>query len=126
MQKLRVLIADDQPRARQSLKALLGAWYQVEEVYEAADGTEAVHLVEESQPDLILMDVRMPNMDGLEALRRIKAKWPQIKVVILSMYSDFKTEALAAGADAFINKSDPPENLRVTFTDVMADWKEVD
>jgi YesN/AraC family two-component response regulator len=120
-QKKRVLIVDDEPRARQSMKALLSAWYRLEELREAANGTEAVDLADEFQPDLILMDARMPKMNGLEALRRIKAKWPQIRIIVLSMYPDFKTEALAAGADAFINKSDPPEKLRKTLADVIGD-----
>jgi CheY-like chemotaxis protein len=118
-QKMRVLVVDNQPRARQSMKALLGAWHQVEEVREAANGYEAVQLAEEFQPDVILMDARMPKMNGLEAVRLIKAKWQPIKIIVLSMYPDFKAEALAAGADAFVSKSDPPEKLRKTLTDVM-------
>jgi CheY-like chemotaxis protein len=119
-QKMRVLVVDDQPRARQSMKALLGAWYLVAEVREAVDGYEAVQLVEEFQPDVILMDARMPRMNGLEALQRIKAKWPKIKIIVLSMYLDCKTDALAAGADAFVSKSDPPEKLRVTLKEIFA------
>jgi DNA-binding NarL/FixJ family response regulator len=123
--KMQILVVDDQPRARQSMKALLGAMYQVDQLREAADGTEAIHLVEEFQPDLIMMDARMPGMNGLEALRRIKAKWPKIKIIVLSMYPEFNTEALAAGADAFISKSDPPKNLRETLKDIIAgmEWK---
>ena len=119
MSKMRVLVVDNQPRARQSMKALLGAWRQVEEVREAANGYEAVQLAEEFQPDVILMDARMPKMNGLEATRLIKAKWQQIKIIVLSMYPDLKAEALAAGADAFVSKSDPPEKLRKTLADVM-------
>jgi DNA-binding NarL/FixJ family response regulator len=124
--KMRVLIVDDQPRARQSMKALLGAWYQVEEVFEAANGAEAVTLAEEFQPDLILMDARMPKMNGMDAIRRIKAKWQPVKIIAFSMYTDFKAEALAAGADAFVNKSDSLEILRETLDDVMGDWKKIE
>ena len=116
---IRVLIVDNQPRARQSMKALLGAWYQAAEVREAADGYDAVQLAEEFQPDVILMDARMPKMSGLEAARHIKAKSPGIKIIVLSMYPDLKAEALQAGADAFVSKSDPPEKLRETLTNVM-------
>jgi CheY-like chemotaxis protein len=119
--KMRVLVVDNQLRARQSMKAVLGAWYQVEEVREAANGYEAVQLAEEFQPDVILMDARMPKMNGLEALKLIKAKRRQIKIIVLSMYPDYKAEALAAGADAFVSKSDPPEKLRKTLTDIMGD-----
>ena len=119
MPKIRVLVVDNQPRARQSMKALLGVWYPGQEICEAANGFEAVHLAEEFQPDIILMDVRMPKMNGLEAIRLIKAKWQPIKIVALSMYPDFKAEALAAGADAFVCKSDPPEILRNTLAEQL-------
>jgi len=117
--QMRFLIVDNQPRARQSMKALLGAWYKGEEAREAANGVEALHLVEEFQPDLVLMDVRMPKIDGLEALRRIKSKHRQVKVIVLSMYPDYEAEALAAGADAFVSKSDPPEKFRKALLEVI-------
>lgn len=116
---IRVLVVDNQPRARQSMKALLKAWYQIVQVREAADGFEAVQQAEEFQPDLILMDARMPKMNGLQVVRYIRAKSPHIKIIVLSMYPDVKSEALAAGADAFVSKSDPPEVLRKTITDII-------
>ena len=116
---MQILIVDDQPRARQSLKALLAVWPQVEEVREAANGQEAVHLVEEAQPDVVLMDARMPEMDGVEATRHIKARWPQVKVIVLSMYADYMADALAAGADAFVSKGEPPERLLTILTTVI-------
>ena len=117
---MRVLIVDDTSRARQSMKALLDVWHQLQEVREAANGNEAVQLVEEFKPDIILMDARMPKMSGLEATRLIKAKWPQIKIIILSVFTDYHALALAAGADAFVSKSDPPEKLRETLKDILA------
>ena len=110
-QGVRVLVVDDQPRARQSLKALLGTWPIIKTIREAINGQEALALVEESPPDLVLMDIRMPKMDGLEATRRIKAKWPQVKIIVLSVYTEHTAEALAAGADAFVCKCEPPEAL---------------
>ena len=118
-ERIHVLIADDQPRARQSMKALLATWPGVEEVREAANGREAVRRVEESQPDVVLMDVRMPVMDGLEATRIIKARWPQVKVIVQSMYADYMPEALAAGADAYMSKGEPPEKLLATLSAVV-------
>jgi len=115
---MQILIVDDQPRARQSLKALLTTWTQVKEIREAASGQEALHLVEESRPDVVLMDARMPEMDGLEATWLIKARWPQVKIIVLSMYADYRTEALAAGADAFVSKGEPPEQLLATLATV--------
>lgn len=117
---MRILVVDNQSRARQSMKALLGACYPSAQVREAADGYEAVQLVEEFQPEVILMDARMPRMDGLEAVRHIKAKSPNIKIVVLSMYSDMRSKAIEAGADAFVGKGDPPEKIRETLQDMLS------
>lgn len=123
-QHIRLLIADDAARSRDGLRALLDTlrlkrWTdaqpeypgEVEVVAEAADGREAVRMVEQFRPDVVLMDARMPVMDGLEATRLIKNKWPEVKLVVLTMYRTFRTEALAAGADAFLVKGCPPEHL---------------
>jgi DNA-binding NarL/FixJ family response regulator len=66
-----------------------------------------VQLVEECRPDVVLMDARMPVMDGLEATRLIKDRWPGVKVVVLTMYASYRADALAAGADAFLVKGCP-------------------
>ena len=124
-ERLRVLVVDDQPRARQGLKALLATWPIAQEIREAANGQEALALVEESLPDVVLMDVRMPKMDGLEATRRIKAKWPQVKVIALSMYAEYAADALAARADAFVCKGEPPDKLLATLGAMAADWQDV-
>ena len=115
-----VLIVDDQPRARQSLRALLSTWSTAAEVREAGDGREAIQLIQERQPDIVLMDVRMPEMDGLQVTRLIKARWPQIKVIVLTMYGEYETEAKVAGADAFIGKGEPAGNLLATLLAVTA------
>jgi DNA-binding NarL/FixJ family response regulator len=109
--KINVLIADDQQRARKSLKALLSTLAWVDRIYEASNGREAVQLVQEIRPDVVLMDMRMPVMDGQEATQTIKSRWPQVRVIILSMYADCADAALAAGADAFVSKGDAPERL---------------
>ena len=119
VQQLRILIVDDQPRARKSLRALLSTWHQVGEIREAGDGREAVRLAGELQPDVVLMDVRMPEIDGLEATVQIKARWPQVKVIVLSMYTEYRNEALAAGADAFVAKSDAPGGLLQTLAPII-------
>ena len=117
--KMRFLIVDDTARARQSMKALLDVWHPGEEVREATDGSEAITLAEEFQPDIILMDARMPKISGLEATRQIKAKWPQIRVLILSVFMDYQALAMEAGADAFFSKSDLPENLRSILRNIL-------
>ena len=108
---MRILIVDDQQRARQSLKALLATRFQLVDTCEAVNGIEAVRCVEECKPDIVLMDAQMPEMDGIEATRIIKEKSPQTPVIVLSMYSEYQASALAAGADAFISKGEPPEHL---------------
>ena len=98
---------------------MLSTWTRAAEIREASNGREAVRLVEELPPDLVLMDVRMPEMDGLEATRQIKARWPQVKVIVLSMYIEHGDEALAAGADAFVGKGEAPERLLHVVSAVM-------
>ena len=116
--QIRVLIVDDQPRARQSLKTLLGTCPQVKEVKEAGLAREAMRIMEESQLDVVLMDVQMPEMDGLQATQLIKAKWPQVKVIVLTLYAEYAAEAEAAGADAFLCKGEPTEKLLATLAEV--------
>lgn len=111
MRKLRVMIVDDQKRTRDSLAALLRTWEQTGEIREAANGLEAIGLAQVFQPDMILMDVRMLKMDGIQAARVIKQQMPQTKVIVLSVYSDLDGEAMQANADAFISKSESPERL---------------
>jgi DNA-binding NarL/FixJ family response regulator len=118
--RIRVLIADDQSRARQSMKALLTTAPQIAEVREAVNGRDAVRLIEEAQPDLVLMDVRMPEMEGLETTRYIKRHWPWIKIVILSMYPEYSLAALAAGADAFVSKGETPTKLLRTLEEIIS------
>lgn len=94
-----------------SLKALLSTWTEAGEIHEADNGREAVQIVKQFQPDVVLMDVRMPEIDGLKATVQIKALWPQVKVIVLSMYLEYREEALVAGADAFVSKGEAPDRL---------------
>ncbi len=110
-QKIRILIADDRLPSRDGLRALAATWPWVEVAGEAGDGREAVQQVEACCPDVVLMDIRMPLMDGLAATRIIKERWPRIRVVILTMYPVYHTEALSAGADAFLVKGCPTEEM---------------
>jgi len=114
-QLTQVLIADDSTRSRSGLRALLTTWPEVEVVGEAVNGQEALRQVAEYHPDVVLMDARMPLMDGLEATRLIKSKWPEIKVVVLTLYVAYRTRALSAGADAFLVKGCSNEELLATI-----------
>jgi two-component system response regulator DesR len=109
--RIRVMIADDRRHSREGLRALLATTPEVDVVGEAIDGSQAVRLVEECHPDVVLMDVKMPVMDGLEATRLIKNRSPRIKVIMLTMYISYRADALAAGADTFLIKGCPAEQL---------------
>lgn len=111
MDSCRVLIVDDNARARAGLRALLSVQHELTIVGEAADGQEAVRMVGRARPDVVLLDERMPRMDGLEATRRIKERWPEVRVIVLSMVVTRRTLALAAGADGFLSKGCPAEEL---------------
>ena len=108
---MRILIADDQKHARSGLRALIRATLHQPEIREAANGLEAERACEEFLPDLVLMDVHMPEEDGLAATRWIKTRRPQTRVLVLSIQPDHRADALAAGADGFASKCDTPESL---------------
>jgi DNA-binding NarL/FixJ family response regulator len=109
-----VLLADDHPLVRMGLAELLRELAGIEVLIEAGDGQEALELALEVQPDIILMDITMPRMDGIEATRRIKASLPQVPVIGLSMHSDDRmAKAMRdAGAVAFVRK-DAPVNVLI-------------
>ncbi len=113
---IRLIIVDDSLPARHGLCAILAESPGIEIVGEASQGLEALSLFEEVQPQAALMDVRMPVMDGVEAARRIKQRWPRTRVVLISMYADREDEALEAGADAFLVKGCQAEELVAAIT----------
>ena len=104
----RILIVDDSARARNSLRALLAIYADDAEMLEAENGLEALQMIDTSSPDVVLMDIMMPELDGITATWFIKQQAPQVKVIAVSMSPDYRSEALAAGADAFVCKGDPP------------------
>ena len=110
---VRVLIADDQALVRGGFRMILEAKEDMEVVGEAGDGAEAVELVERLQPDVVLMDVRMPDMDGIEATRRIAASGSSARIVILTTYDvdEYVFAALRAGASGFLLKDVRPPEL---------------
>ncbi len=103
---IRVLLADDHPVVRRGLAALLGTLDELVVVGEAEDGAAAVREAQLTTPDVVLMDVRMPGMDGVEATRRIRAAVPEVAVLMLTMYDDDATvfTAMRAGAQGYLLK----------------------
>jgi len=113
MSPLRVLIADDDDLMRAGLRAVLSSDETVIVVDEAADGREAVERTSRHKPDVVLMDVRMPNLDGIAATRQIVSATPQSRILILTTFEDddYVFGALSAGASGFLLKRTQPEQL---------------
>ena len=106
---MKVLICDDQALIRDSLELLLKLEKDIEVVGHAQDGAEAVEQAERRQPDLVLMDLKMPGANGIEATRQIRARWPHIKVLVLTTYDDdeWVFDAIRAGAAGYVLKDTP-------------------
>ncbi len=111
--RVRLLLVDDMPQVLYDLQQLLELSGKVEVVGAVRDGTQAVHLVKITTPEVILMDLEMPVMDGCEATRRIKSEFPRIRVIILSVHNgpDVRDRSRKAGADGYITKGVPYEVL---------------
>jgi DNA-binding NarL/FixJ family response regulator len=119
---IRVLVVDDQSMVRAGFRLLLADEPDIEVVAEAGTGREAIAHAARLQPDVILMDIRMPDLDGLEATRRILSTGTSAKVLILTTFDldDYVFEALRAGASGFVLKDDPPEQLLAAVRTVAA------
>jgi DNA-binding NarL/FixJ family response regulator len=118
---IRVLIADDHHVVRRGLLFFLKTQKDIEVVGEAKNGIEAVDLVESLKPDIVLMDLVMPEMDGIEATKKIKKKWPEIHVVMLTSFSDkdHVLPAIEAGAAGYQLKDIEPDDLVSSIRKVM-------
>lgn len=118
---IRVLIADDHHVVRRGLLFFLKTQKDIEVVGEAKNGAEAVQLVKELMPDVVLMDLVMPEMDGIEATRTIKAEWPNVEVIMLTSFSDkdHVLPAIEAGAAGYQLKDIEPDDLVSSIRQVM-------
>jgi DNA-binding NarL/FixJ family response regulator len=119
---VRVLLADDQHLIRQGFALILGAQEDIDVVGEAADGEQAVRLAGTLRPDVVLMDVRMPGLGGIEATRRISVLEPGIRVIILTTFDvdEYAYDGLRAGASGFLLKSARPDELVAGIRSVAA------
>lgn len=107
-----LLIVDDQIKSRRGLKALLRFSPFIHMIWEAEDGETAMKIVSEMKPDLVIMDILMPVISGINATAWIKHHWPEVKVIVLTMYPYYEEEALAAGADCFLVKGDKTYSIQ--------------
>jgi len=110
---IRVLIADDQALVRGGFHSILAGQDDIEVVGEAEDGNQAVELVEQLHPDVVLMDIRMPGLDGIEATRRLAARGVATRVLMLTTFDvdEYVYKAMKAGASGFLLKTAPPRQL---------------
>ncbi|GAA2064584.1 response regulator transcription factor [Streptomyces albiaxialis] len=125
---IRVLVADDQRVVREGLTMVLGLLPDVEVVGVAGDGTEAVGLAAELAPDVVLMDLRMPRCDGVEATRLLRERVPDSKVVVLTTYSDDRSvlDALRAGARGYLTKDSGGEEIHQALRRVLDEQAVID
>ena len=119
---IRVLVADDQSMVRAGLRMLLSGEPDIDVVAEASNGIEAIEMADRFRPDIVLMDTRMPELDGLEATRRILAADGSARILILTTFEldEYVYEGLQAGASGFVLKDDPPEQLIAALRTVAA------
>ncbi|MFN2364006.1 MAG: response regulator [Halarsenatibacteraceae bacterium] len=122
MEKTKVLVADDHELVREGICKLLDLFDNIEIVGEAGDGLEAVSKVREHFPDLVLLDLNMPRMNGINAIRKIKEISPEVKVIILTIHDDeeYIYKVTSAGAEGFIQKDITSEELQDAINRVLA------
>ena len=125
---VRVLLAEDHLLVRAGIRALLGSLPGIEVVGEATSGAEVMGAVETLSPDVVLMDISMPGMNGLEATRRLSDDHPEVRVIILSMHAseDYVARALKAGAGGYLTKASAAQELERALSAVMAGGQYID
>jgi len=113
MSKIRVLLADDHVLVRQGIRQFLEGEPDIEVIAEAGDGAQALRLIEQHRPDVAVLDIRMPNVTGVEATRRIQERFPDVRVLILTAYDDdpYVFALLQAGADGYVLKTASSDEL---------------
>jgi DNA-binding NarL/FixJ family response regulator len=125
---IRVLVADDQRVVREGLVMVLGLLDDVEVVGTASDGAEAIAMTADLRPDIVLMDLRMPRCDGVQATRSLREQHPEVKVVVLTTYADDRSviDALRAGARGYLTKDAGGDQIRQGLRQVFQDGAVID
>jgi DNA-binding NarL/FixJ family response regulator len=120
---MKIVIADDSSLLRERIKSLLNNINNVSVVGEALNGVEALQLIREKEPDLVILDIRMPEMNGIEVLKKIKELKMKVKVCILTNYPypQYKKRCFEAGADYFLSKTEDFEKINIVITDMLRD-----
>jgi DNA-binding NarL/FixJ family response regulator len=118
---MEIVIADDSSQVRDRIKSMLNNINDVFVVGEAENGVEALQLIKEKKPDLAILDIRMPDMNGIEVLKRIRELKIEVKVCMLTNYSypQYKKRCLEAGADYFLSKTEDLEKINIVITDLL-------
>ncbi|PRB11643.1 DNA-binding response regulator [Microbacterium sp. MYb72] len=121
-ERIRVLIVDDHELIRRGMRMVLDAEDDLDVIGEAVSGTDAVHQAEQLAPDVVLMDIRMPEMDGIEATRRIVRSAPSTRVLVLTTFDldEYAFGSLRAGASGFLLKNTPPATLTAAIRSIAA------
>ncbi len=125
---MKIVVVDDQTAVRDGLVTILELVPGIDVVGAGADGAEAIELVEQHRPDVVLMDLRMPRVDGVEATKQVRARWPATQVVVLTTYADDESvlAALAAGAIGFLTKDASREQIRLALEAAVAGHAHLD
>jgi YesN/AraC family two-component response regulator len=125
---MKIVIADDSSLLRDRIKSLLNSINNISMVYEAKNGIEALRLIKETEPDLAILDIRMPEMNGIDVLKKIRELKMKVKVCILTNYAYpiYKKRCFEAGADYFLSKTEDFEDIKIVITDMTGETETPD
>jgi DNA-binding NarL/FixJ family response regulator len=120
---MKIVVADDSSLLRDRIKSLLNSINNKSVVYEAKNGADALQLIMEKDPDLAILDIRMPDMNGMEVLKKIRELKMKVKICMLTNfpYPQYKKRCLEAGADYFLSKTEEFEDINIVITDISGD-----
>jgi len=117
---MKIVIADDSALWRDRIKSLLNGFNNISDVYEAENGVEALQLIRDKEPDLVIIDIRMPEMNGIEVLKKIRELNMKTKSCILTNYAypQYKKKCFEAGADYFLSKTEDFEDVKIIISEL--------